>query len=103
MVTWGGSAWHCEVEKTTAKPGEDPYAAATGDENHLNAMFAGPDANTLFVAAEAGAIRVSDSRRTAAMVQQSVMSSWFGNRLVNSKQRITAEETWQFCLRGLGA
>jgi photosystem II stability/assembly factor-like uncharacterized protein len=36
--------------------GADPYAAATGDENHLNAMFAGPDAATLFVAAEAGAI-----------------------------------------------
>jgi photosystem II stability/assembly factor-like uncharacterized protein len=38
------------------KPGGDPYAAATGDENHLNAMFAGSDANTLFVAAEAGAV-----------------------------------------------
>ena len=40
------------------KPGApvDPYAAATGDENHLNAMFAGPDADTIFVAAEAGAI-----------------------------------------------
>jgi len=36
--------------------GADPYAAATGDENHLNAMFAGPDASTLFVAAEAGAV-----------------------------------------------
>ena len=36
--------------------GDDPYAAATGDENHLNAMFAGPDANTIFVAAEAGAV-----------------------------------------------
>ena len=34
----------------------DPYAAATGDENHLNQMFAGPDADTLFVAAEAGAV-----------------------------------------------
>ena len=22
VVTWGGSAWHCEVEKTTAKPGD---------------------------------------------------------------------------------
>ena len=39
-----------------SKPGADPYAAATGDENHLNQMFAGPDANTLFVAAEAGAV-----------------------------------------------
>ena len=24
VVTWGGSAWHCEVEKTTAKPGDSP-------------------------------------------------------------------------------
>ena len=42
-----------------ARPGggpADPYAAATGDENHLNAMFAGPDADTIFVAAEAGAV-----------------------------------------------
>ncbi|MEQ1872015.1 MAG: YCF48-related protein [Vicinamibacterales bacterium] len=48
------------VEDVTApvKPvdGADPFAAAEGDENHLNAMFAGPDENTLFVAAEAGAI-----------------------------------------------
>jgi photosystem II stability/assembly factor-like uncharacterized protein len=35
---------------------DDPYAAATGDENHLNHMFAGPDASTIFLAAEAGAI-----------------------------------------------
>jgi len=38
------------------KPGADPYAAATGDENHLNQIFAGPDAATIFVAAEAGAV-----------------------------------------------
>ena len=30
------------------------------------------------------------------------MYSWVGNRLVeNPKQRLTAEETWQFCLHGL--
>ena len=54
-------------------------------------------------AAEAGAIRVADTRRAAALVQQTVMCSWFGNRLVeNPKQRLTAEETWEFCLHGLG-
>ena len=38
------------------------------------------------------------------MVQQTVMYSWFGNRLVeNPKLRLTAEETWEFCLHGLGA
>ncbi len=55
-------------------------------------------------AAEAGAIRVADTRRATAMVQQTVMYSWFGNRLVeNPKHRLTAEKTWEFCLRGLGA
>jgi len=55
-------------------------------------------------AAEAGAIHVADTRRAAAIVQQTVMCSWFGNRLIdNPKQRLTAEETWEFCLHGLGA
>ena len=58
----------------------------------------------LEAAADAGAIRVADTRRAAALVQQTVMCSWFGNRLVeNPKQRLTAEETWEFCLHGLGA
>ncbi len=52
----------------------------------------------------AGAIRVTDTRRAAALVQQTVLYSWFGNRLVeNPKLRLTAEETWEFCLHGLGA
>jgi AcrR family transcriptional regulator len=52
----------------------------------------------------AGAIDVSDTRRTAALVMRTVMYSWFGNRLAPSaRQRISAEETWQFCLNGLRA
>ena len=36
-------------------------------------------------------------------MQQTVLYSWFGNRLVeNPKQRLTAEETWEFCLRAMG-
>jgi len=55
------------------------------------------------VAAEAGAIHVANTRRSAALVQQTVQYSWFGNRLVeNPTARITAEETWEFCLRALG-
>ena len=55
-------------------------------------------------AAEAGAIRVADTRRAAALVMQTVMYSWFGNRLADSvRSRLTAEETWEFCLHGLGA
>ena len=53
-------------------------------------------------AADAGAIQVSDTRRAAALVQQTVMYSWFGNRLIQDpRMRITADETWQFCLHGL--
>ena len=48
------------------------------------------------------AIRVADARRSAALVQQTVMYSWFGNRLIQDpRMRLSAEETWQFCLRGL--
>ena len=53
-------------------------------------------------AAAAGAIRVGDTRRAAALVQQAVMYSWFGNRLIQDpRKRITAEDTWEFCLHGL--
>jgi AcrR family transcriptional regulator len=52
----------------------------------------------------AGAIHVDDPRRAAALVQQTVMYSWFGNRLAqNAKSRLSAETTWEFCLHGLNA
>ncbi len=51
----------------------------------------------------AGAINVTDERRAAALMQQTVMYSWFGNRLAESaRSRLTAETTWEFCLHGLG-
>jgi AcrR family transcriptional regulator len=57
----------------------------------------------LDAAAQAGAIHVADTRRATALVQQTVMYGWFGNRLVeHPKLRLTAEETWKFCLSGLG-
>jgi AcrR family transcriptional regulator len=53
-------------------------------------------------AAAAKAITVTDARRTATLVQQTVMFSWIGNRLIrNPRQRVTAEETWQFILHGM--
>jgi AcrR family transcriptional regulator len=56
------------------------------------------------VANEAGAIKVDDPRRAAALVQQTVMYSWFGNRLAqSSRARLSAETTWEFCLHGLNA
>ncbi len=52
----------------------------------------------------AGAIDVGDARRAAGLLQQTVMYSWFSNRLAESaRSRVTAEETWDFCLHGLGA
>ncbi len=56
----------------------------------------------LDAAVAAGAIQVSDTRHAAAILQQIVMFSWFGNHLVQStRMRVTAEEIWEFCLRGL--
>jgi AcrR family transcriptional regulator len=53
-------------------------------------------------AVAAGAIRSDDPRHTAALIQQTVMYSWFGNRLIeNPRKRVSAEETWAFCLHGL--
>ena len=53
-------------------------------------------------AVQAKAIKVADTRRTAALVLRTVMYSWFGNRLVqNPRVRPSAEETWEFCLHGL--
>jgi AcrR family transcriptional regulator len=52
----------------------------------------------------AGLLNAPDPRRAAALVQQTVMYSWFGNRLIqNPRMRLSAEETWEFCLHGLGA
>ena len=32
------------------------------------------------------------------------MYTWFGNRLVeDGRKRLTAEDTWEFCLHGLRA
>jgi len=53
-------------------------------------------------AATSGTIKVDDTRRAAALVQQTVMYSWLGNRLIqDARMRLSAEETWEFCLHGL--
>jgi AcrR family transcriptional regulator len=55
-------------------------------------------------AVAARAIKVADTRRAAALVQQTVLSTWLGSRLAQSpRSRVTAEETWEFCLHGLQA
>lgn len=56
----------------------------------------------LDAAATAGEIKVTDTRRTAVLVQQTVMHTWFLNRLLPDKRmHVSAEETWEFCLGGL--
>jgi AcrR family transcriptional regulator len=53
-------------------------------------------------ARDAGAIEVTDTRRAAALIQQTVLYSWFGNRMVKDpRMRVSAEETWEFLLHGL--
>jgi AcrR family transcriptional regulator len=57
----------------------------------------------LDAAVAAGAIRVTETRRAALLMQQTVMYGWLMNRLVQSpRSRVTAEDAWEFCLRGLG-
>jgi AcrR family transcriptional regulator len=53
-------------------------------------------------AVDAGVIGASDARRASAQVQLTVMYHAFGNRFATrSDQRLDAETTWEFCLRGL--
>jgi AcrR family transcriptional regulator len=78
---------------------------ATNHADRVKAAMA-PISRTLLAlvddAASAGAIDVADARRAVSLIQQTVMYSWFGNRLVDSpRTRVTAEETWDFCLHGL--
>jgi AcrR family transcriptional regulator len=56
----------------------------------------------LDAAAAAGAIQVTETRRTAMLIQQTVMYGWLMNRLVQSpRARVSAEDAWSFCLHGL--
>jgi AcrR family transcriptional regulator len=104
----------CDPGETPRKHGTHHRRAISEFSMHLALNYAdrvraavAPLSQLLFelfeAASEAGAIHVADTRRSAALVQQTVMCSWFGNRLAeNTKLRLTAEETWEFCLHGLG-
>jgi AcrR family transcriptional regulator len=57
----------------------------------------------LDAAVAAGAIRGTETRRAALLVQQTVMYGWLMKRLVRDpRAHVTAEEAWEFCLHGLG-
>ena len=75
----------------------DRFRAALGPTTHLLR-------DLIDDAAAAGVVDVDDSRVATALVQQTVMYSWFGNRLLaNPDRRVDAEATWTFCRRALGA
>src|SRR5262245_35562923 len=58
----------------------------------------------LKAAVASGSLRGIDTQRAALLIQQTVMYGWLMNRFVqNTRSRVTAEEAWEFCLRGLGA
>ena len=57
----------------------------------------------LDAAVAADTVRVTDTRRVALLIQQTVMYSWLMNRLVaKTAVPVTAEDAWAFCLHGLG-
>jgi len=57
----------------------------------------------LDAAVAADTVRVTDTRRVALLIQQTVMYSWLMNRLVGKTTvHVTAQEAWEFCLHGLG-
>jgi len=47
------------------------------------------------------ATTLTETQRTAVLIQQTVMYSWMMNRLAQ-RVRVTAEDAWQFCLHGIG-
>jgi AcrR family transcriptional regulator len=57
----------------------------------------------LDAAVAADAVQVTDTRRAALLIQQTVMYSWLMNRLVGkARVSVGAEDAWEFCLNGLG-
>ena len=56
----------------------------------------------LEAAVAAGALRTTDTRRAALLIQQTVMHGWLMNRVVqNARGRVSAQDAWEFCLHGL--
>jgi AcrR family transcriptional regulator len=86
--------------------GEFSLQLAVKDPERLTAVMAPVSrmlVELLDAAVAVGAIQVSDTRRTALLIEQTVMYGWLMNRLVqNLRARVTAENAWEFCLHGLG-
>lgn len=69
------------TDVTTVAPTaqNDPFARTGADENHLNAIFAGPDANTIYIAAEGGAAyRSADAGASWKKIYTGYIGSFWG-------------------------
>src|SRR3954454_22747360 len=88
----------CDPDESPRKRGRHIRRPISEFSMHLAANHAervraalGPQTRLLreliTAACDAGAIRVSDVRQATALVQQTVMYSWFGNRLVADPER----------------
>jgi AcrR family transcriptional regulator len=86
--------------------GEFSLQLAVKDPERLAAVMA-PISRMLLelleAAVAAGALQVTETRRAARLIQQTVTYGWLINRVVrNPRTRVTAEDAWEFCLHGLG-
>jgi photosystem II stability/assembly factor-like uncharacterized protein len=68
-----------DVATVAATAQNDPFARTGADENHLNSIFRGPDANTLYIAAEGGAIfKSEDNGKTWKKLYTGYIGSFWG-------------------------
>ncbi len=68
-----------DVATVAATAENDPFARTGADENHLNAIFQGPDANTVYIAAEGGAAyRSNDGGTTWKKIYTGYIGSFWG-------------------------
>jgi AcrR family transcriptional regulator len=105
----------CEPIDSTDKPGTHTYRPiadfavqlSTVHPERVEAAMA-PISELLLEllddAVAADVVRVASVPRAALLVKQLVMFSWFRNRVIQDPElRISAEEMWDFCVRGIGA
>jgi len=105
----------CEPADSTEKPGTHTYRPIADFAVQLSTVHparveAAMEPISLLLlelledAVAAGVVRVASVPRAALLVKQLVMFSWFRNRVIKDPElRISADEMWDFCVRGIGA